>query len=111
MIKLVNQSPGKRFGIVLGDRLNATMESVGCICEIRQYVPLPTRHRILVDAKAIGRFRVHKILLDKPFVTVRMLAFSMLVLHRPALFGVRRCTTQIDPSCSIASSLSFNAWF
>lgn len=71
MFKLVNQTPRKRFGIVLGDRLNATMESVGCVCEIRQYVPLAARRRILVDAQATGRFRVHKILLDKPFVTVR----------------------------------------
>ena len=71
MFKLANQTPRKRFGIVLGDRLNATMESVGCVCEIRQYVPLAARRRILVDAQATGRFRVHKILLDKPFVTVR----------------------------------------
>lgn len=71
MFKLVNQTPRKRFGVVLGDRLNATMESVGCVCEIQQYVPLPARRRILVDALAVGRFRVRKLLLDKPFVTVR----------------------------------------
>ena len=43
MFKLVHQARRRRFGVVLGDTGSATMETVGCICELRAFVPVPER--------------------------------------------------------------------
>lgn len=70
MFKLVAKSRSKRFGVVLADPGKGIMESVGCLCELTHFIPVPSRQRIFISARAIGRFQTKKIINDKPFVTI-----------------------------------------
>ncbi|KAL3152518.1 hypothetical protein ABBQ32_001551 [Trebouxia sp. C0010 RCD-2024] len=69
LFKLVKQSNSRRFGLVLADRQQGMMESIGCLCELTHYIPAPERRRILIVARAIGRFEIKQVINDKPFVT------------------------------------------
>lgn len=43
LFKLVKQSSSRRFGLVLADRQQGMMESIGCLCELTHYIPVPER--------------------------------------------------------------------
>ncbi|KAK9808745.1 hypothetical protein WJX72_002947 [[Myrmecia] bisecta] len=68
MFKLIKRSPLRQFGLVLADKANAMMEGVGTVCQMTHFAPIPERGRIFVSSRATGRFRVVRLLQDKPFV-------------------------------------------
>lgn len=43
LFKLVKQSNSRKFGLVMADRQQGTMESVGSLCELTHYIPVPER--------------------------------------------------------------------
>ena len=43
LFKLVKQSTSRRFGLVLADQQQGMMESIGCLCELTHYIPVPER--------------------------------------------------------------------
>ncbi|KAL0022923.1 hypothetical protein WJX77_008050 [Trebouxia sp. C0004] len=69
LFKLVKQASSRRFGLVMADQQQGTMESTGSLCELTHYIPVPERRRILVVARVIGRFETRRIISDKPFIT------------------------------------------
>ncbi|PSC70354.1 serine threonine kinase isoform A [Micractinium conductrix] len=70
MFKLINQSKCRRFGVVLADRANGLMESVGALCELTHFVQVPERRRLFINARVVGRFQTEQLASDKPVVTV-----------------------------------------
>ena len=44
LFKLVKQSSSRRFGLVLADHQQGMMESIGCLCELTHYIPVPERY-------------------------------------------------------------------
>ena len=69
MFKLINQSKCRRFGVVLADRANGLMESVGALCELTHFVQVPERRRLFINARVVGRFQTEQLASDKPVVT------------------------------------------
>ena len=51
LFKLVKQSSSRRFGLVLADRQQGMMESIGCLCELTHYIPVPERCAQVSDPK------------------------------------------------------------
>lgn len=49
LFKLVKQSNSRRFGLVLADRQQGMMESIGCLCELTHYIPVPERYACYTD--------------------------------------------------------------
>ena len=47
LFKLVKQSKSRRFGLVWSDQQLGMMESIGCLCELTHYIPVP--HRFVSD--------------------------------------------------------------
>lgn len=43
LFKLVKQSKSRKFGLVLADQQQGMMESIGCLCELTHYIPVPER--------------------------------------------------------------------
>lgn len=43
LFKLVKQASSRRFGLVMADQQQGTMESVGSLCELTHYIPVPER--------------------------------------------------------------------
>ena len=43
LFKLAKQSSSRRFGLVLADQQQGMMESIGCLCELTHYIPVPER--------------------------------------------------------------------
>ena len=43
LFKLVKQSKSRLFGLVLADQQLGMMESIGCLCELTHYIPVPRR--------------------------------------------------------------------
>ena len=43
LFKLVKQSKSRQFGLVLADQQVGMMESIGCLCELTHYIPVPRR--------------------------------------------------------------------
>ena len=43
MFKLVKQASSRRFGLVMADQQQGTMDSVGSLCELTHYIPVPER--------------------------------------------------------------------
>jgi len=69
MFRLVKRSRSRVFGVALREANG--LSSVGVLCELTHYVPVPSRKSIFVSARAIGRFNVKDIVHSKPFVAVR----------------------------------------
>lgn len=44
LFKLVKQSKSRLFGLVLADQQLGMMESIGCLCELTHYIPVPRRY-------------------------------------------------------------------
>ena len=44
LFEVVKQASSKRFGLVLADQELGMMESVGCLCELTHYIPVPERY-------------------------------------------------------------------
>ncbi len=43
LFKLVKQASSRRFGLVVADQQQGTMESIGSLCELTHYIPVPER--------------------------------------------------------------------
>ncbi len=43
LFKLVKQASSRRFGLVMADQQQGTMESIGSLCELTHYIPVPER--------------------------------------------------------------------
>lgn len=43
LFKLVKQASSRRFGLVLADQQQGTIESFGSLCELTHYIPVPER--------------------------------------------------------------------
>lgn len=43
LFKLVKQSRSRQFGLVLSDQQLGVMESIGTLCELTHYIPVPHR--------------------------------------------------------------------
>eukprot|EP00898_Chlorokybus_atmophyticus_P009116 jgi/Chlat1/9205/Chrsp97S08407 len=69
MFKVVHSSRQQLFGIAYADQVNAMIETVGTVCRLRSFVPDPENKRILIDSVAVGRYRLRRIVSDKPFIT------------------------------------------
>lgn len=68
MFKLVNHSSKRLFGIAYAYKEVGTMDSIGILCELTHFVPIPERMRLLVIGRALSRFSVQRLVHDKPFV-------------------------------------------
>jgi len=69
MMRLVKRSSSRVFGVTL--REPTGVSSVGVLCELTHYVPVPARASIFVSARAIGRFEVADVVHSKPFLCVK----------------------------------------
>ena len=69
MMRLVKRSQSRVFGVTL--RSPSGLSSVGVLCEMTHYIPVPTRKAIFISGRVIGRFEMEDVVHAKPFLCVK----------------------------------------